>query len=88
MKLKTTTKMKKAFSIIAVAFIATSFASCGASAEDKAKLEEREKQIKDSIANTISQSMETVEAAVDTAAAAAVSTATDAAAAAVEATKK
>jgi PBP1b-binding outer membrane lipoprotein LpoB len=64
--------MKKVFSIIAVAALATSFVSCGPSAEEKAKMEERAKFMQDSIANAINASMETAtEAApVDTAAAA------------------
>jgi hypothetical protein len=60
--------MKKVFSIMAVAFTAAMFVACGPSAEDKAKMEEREKQIKDSIAASINQSMETP--ATDSAAAA------------------
>ena len=71
--------MKKVFLTIAVAFVAASFVACGPSAEDKAKAEEREKQIKDSIAATITESMGAAEAVVDSAAAA-VSTATEAAA--------
>jgi hypothetical protein len=52
--------MKKVFSIIAVAsFFAASFVACGPSAEDKAKMEEREKFMKDSMANAISNDMET-----------------------------
>ena len=50
--------MKKVFSIIAVAVVAT-FVACGPSAEEKAKMEERAKQIQDSIAASISNSMET-----------------------------
>lgn len=61
--------MKKVFSIIAVAVLATTFVACGPSAEDKAKMEEREKQIKDSIAATISTQMETTAPADSTAAA-------------------
>jgi PBP1b-binding outer membrane lipoprotein LpoB len=77
--------MKKVFSIIAVAILATSFVSCGPSAEEKAKMEESAKRTADSIANAISASMsEVAETAVDTLAAAA-ATATEAAAAAVEA---
>ena len=73
--------MKKVFSIIAVAVLATSFVSCGPSAEEKAKMEENAKRTADSIANAISASMsEVAETAVDTLAAAA-ATATDAAAA-------
>jgi hypothetical protein len=55
--------MKKVYSIIAVAFLAIAFVACGPSAEDKAKMEEREKQIKDSIQASVSQSMETAEPA-------------------------
>jgi hypothetical protein len=50
--------MKKVFSIIAVAVVAT-FVACGPSAEEKAKMEERAKQMQDSIAASISNSMET-----------------------------
>lgn len=62
--------MKKVFSIIAVAVVAT-FVACGPSAEEKAKMEERAKQIQDSIAASISESMQTAEPAADTTAAAA-----------------
>ena len=65
--------MTKLFSIIAVAVLATTFVSCGPSAEEKAKMEERAKQIQDSIATSISESMQT-EAAADTAAVAAPAT--------------
>lgn len=61
--------MKKVFSIIAVAVVAT-FVACGPSAEEKAKLEERAKQIQDSIAASITTTMETPEATDSTAAAA------------------
>lgn len=61
--------MKKAFSIIAVAVVASAFVACGPSAEEKAKMEERAKQIQDSIAASISESMQTNEAAPDSAAA-------------------
>ncbi len=62
--------MKKVFSIIAVAVVAT-FVACGPSAEEKAKMEERAKQIQDSIAASISNSMETAtEAPADSTAAA------------------
>jgi len=54
--------MKKVFSIIAVAVVAT-FVACGPSAEEKAKMEERAKQIQDSIAASISESMQTAEPA-------------------------
>ena len=41
--------MKKVLSIVAVALVAT-MVSCGPSAEEKAKMEERAKQVADSIA--------------------------------------
>ena len=50
--------MKKVFSIIAVAAVATSFVACGPSAEEKAKMEERAKFMQDSIAAAINNSME------------------------------
>lgn len=50
--------MKKVFSIIAVAAFATSVVSCGPSAEEKAKMEERAKFMQDSIAAAINTSME------------------------------
>ena len=74
--------MKKVFSIIAVALFATTFVACGPSAEEKAKMEERAKQVADSIAAAISASMNEVapEAApVDSAAAATTETAAPAA---------
>lgn len=49
--------MKKVFSIIAVAVVAT-FVACGPSAEDKAAAEERAKFVEDSIAAAVSASME------------------------------
>ncbi|MEO6303716.1 MAG: hypothetical protein ABIP51_11160 [Bacteroidia bacterium] len=52
--------MKKVFSIIAVAIFATTFVACGPSAEEKAKMEERAKQVADSIAAAISESMNQV----------------------------
>ena len=64
--------MKKVFSIIAVAVLATSFVACGPSAEEKAKMEERAKFMQDSIAAAINTSMEaaaTEAAPVDSAAA-------------------
>ncbi len=71
--------MKKVFSIIAVAVVAT-FVACGPSAEEKAKMEERAKQIQDSIAASISESMQTAEpAATDSTAAATTETAAPAA---------
>jgi len=57
--------MKKVFSIIAVAVVATAFVACGPSAEEKAKMEERAKFVADSIAASISTSMETAEAPAD-----------------------
>lgn len=45
--------MKKVFSIIAVAVLATSFVACGPSAEEKAKMEEAAKRQADSIANAL-----------------------------------
>ncbi len=51
-------KMKKVFSIVAVAVLATAFVACGPSAEEKAKMEERAKFMQDSIAAAINQSME------------------------------
>lgn len=53
-----TKKMKKVFSIIAVAVLATAFVACGPSAEEKAKMEERAKFMQDSIAAAINTSME------------------------------
>ncbi len=50
--------MKKVFSIVAVAVLATAFVACGPSAEEKAKMEERAKFMQDSIAAAINQSME------------------------------
>ncbi len=61
--------MKKVLSIIVVAVVAT-FVACGPSAEEKAKMEERAKQIQDSIAASITTTMETPEATDSTAAAA------------------
>ena len=49
--------MKKVMSIIAVALFTATFVACGPSAEEKAKMEERAKQVTDSIANAISASM-------------------------------
>ncbi|MCE3229735.1 MAG: hypothetical protein K0S32_4286 [Bacteroidetes bacterium] len=49
--------MKKVMSIIAVALFTATFVSCGPSAEEKAKMEERAKVVADSIANAISASM-------------------------------
>jgi hypothetical protein len=68
--------MKKVFTIIAVAVIATAFVACGPSAEEKAKMEERAKQIQDSIAASISESMQNEAAATDTAAVAPATTET------------
>ncbi|MEI6021068.1 MAG: hypothetical protein WCR21_08055, partial [Bacteroidota bacterium] len=53
-------------SIIVVAVVAT-FVACGPSAEEKAKMEERAKQIQDSIAASITTTMETPEATDSTA---------------------
>ena len=72
--------MKKVLSIIAVAVVAT-FVACGPSAEEKAKMEERAKFIQDSIAASISESMQTAEPAADSTAAAAPATETTAPAA-------
>jgi len=52
--------MKKVFSIVMVAALATAFVACGPSAEEKAKMEERAKQVADSIAAAISASMNEV----------------------------
>ena len=49
--------MKKVFSIIAVAAM-VSLAACGQSAEEKAKMEEDAKRLQDSIAASISESMQ------------------------------
>jgi hypothetical protein len=65
--------MKKVFSIMAVAALAA-FVACGPSAEEKAKMEERAKQIQDSIATSISESMQSE--GTDTAAAAPAATGT------------
>lgn len=54
---QTIKKMKKVFSIVAVALVAASFVACGPSAEEKAKMEEREKFMKDSMAAAISTDM-------------------------------
>lgn len=72
--------MKKVLSIIAVAVVAT-FVACGPSAEEKAKMEERAKFIQDSIASSISESMQTAEPVADSAAVAAPATETTAPAA-------
>ncbi len=64
--------MKKVFSIIAVALIATSVVSCGPSAEEKAKIEEQAKHTADSISAALEASLAgAMEAATDTTAAAA-----------------
>ena len=56
--------MTKLFSIFAVAILATTFVSCGPSAEEKAKMEEAAKHAGDSIADALSKSLEgTVETA-------------------------
>ncbi len=49
--------MKKVFSIIAVALVAT-MVSCGPSAEEKAKMEENAKRIADSIAAAATAAIE------------------------------
>ena len=72
--------MKKVLSIIAVAVVAT-FVACGPSAEEKAKMEERAKFIQDSIAASISESMQTTEPTADSTAVAAPATETTAPAA-------
>ena len=72
--------MKKVLSIIAVAIVAT-FVACGPSAEEKAKMEERAKQIQDSIAASITESMQTAEPVADSTAAATTETAATAPAA-------
>jgi len=50
--------MKKVFSIVAVALVAASFVACGPSAEEKKALEERAKQIQDSINAAIEASLQ------------------------------
>jgi hypothetical protein len=77
--------MKKVLSIVMVAVVATAFVACGPSAEEKAKMEERAKQIQDSIAASISESMQTAEPANDSTAAAPATTETAAATPAPEA---
>ncbi len=69
--------MKKVFSIVMLAALTTAFVSCGPSAEEKAKMEERAKQVADSIAAAISESMNQVTEtpAADTTAAATTETA-------------
>ncbi len=68
--------MTKLFSIIAVAVLATSFVSCGPSAEEKAKIAEREAFVKDSISAALEASIQgaMTEAPADTTAAAATAT--------------
>lgn len=67
--------MTKLFSIIAVAVLATTFVSCGPSAEEKAKMEERAAFVKDSTAKaleaSITDAMTTEAAPADSTAAAA-----------------
>ncbi len=69
--------MKKVFSLIAVAIVAT-MVSCGPSAEDKAKLEERLKFMEDStktaIETAMSEATNAATTASDSAAAAATTT--------------
>ena len=60
--------MKKVLSIVAASAM-LAIVACGPSAEEKAKMEERAKQIQDSIAASISESMQTQEAATDSTAA-------------------
>lgn len=72
--------MTKLFSIIAVA-VATTFVACGPSAEEKAKIAEREAFVKDSISASLNAQIEgamTETAPVDTTAAPATETATTA----------
>ena len=84
--------MKKVFSIIAVALIATSVVSCGPSAEEKAKMEEQAKHTADSISQALSASLEgamnEATQTADSAAAVATEAANTATAAAAEATTK
>lgn len=49
--------MKKLFSIIAVAALATGFVACGPSAEEKAKIEEQAKRTADSITAALEASL-------------------------------
>ena len=49
--------MTKLFSILAVAVLATTFVSCGPSAEEKAKMEESAKRAGDSISAALSESL-------------------------------
>jgi hypothetical protein len=58
--------MTKLFSILAVALLATTFVSCGPSAEEKAKMEERAKFISDSINKALEASMQTATEATPT----------------------
>lgn len=77
--------MTKLFSILAVAVLATTFVSCGPSAEEKAKMEEAAKRAGDSISAALSESLNAAmtEATTDSAAVTApVETATTAAEAA------
>lgn len=55
--------MKKVFSIIAVAVVATSFVACGPSAEDKAKMEARAQEINDSVTESLKANMQSAEVA-------------------------
>ncbi len=52
--------MKKVFSIIAVAVVATIFASCGQSAEEKAKMDADATRKADSIVKAMEASLGTV----------------------------
>ncbi len=77
--------MTKLFSILAVAVLATTFVSCGPSAEEKAKMEEAAKRAGDSISAALSESLNsamTEATATDSTATTAVETATTAAEAA------
>ena len=72
--------MKKVFSILMVASIATGFVACGPSAEEKAKIEESAKRTADSIAAALEASLKgAVDAAAATVDTAAAATATPAA---------
>ncbi|MBS1636750.1 MAG: hypothetical protein JST26_12615 [Bacteroidetes bacterium] len=51
--------MKKVFSIVAVAVMATAFVACGPSAEEKAKMEEQAKRFQDSMTAALEASMQT-----------------------------
>ncbi len=78
--------MKKVFSLIAVAMIAT-MVSCGPSAEDKAKLEERLKLIADSTTAAVTAQADAATAAATATADSLAKVAADAAATATTATE-